>query len=197
MRAPRHTTLVHPLSQSTSPSFDLPSSSFTTLGPLDHGPTSRHLTIPPPLPRRIIRRQNSRLTLIRLTECITPLLPHPLHLPDLSNRLLKLFHPRPIILNIIFLNLLHVMIGLRFVHALGIFPGNIARETEDGDDHGHEPEAGVGKGARDDASVLGGEVEEGRDGAVKGDEAKPDDHAARDGKEGPFCPNVSHESGFT
>lgn len=56
-------------------------------------PTARHLAIPPSLPRRIVRLQHPRLTLVRLTEGITPLLPHALHLPHLPDRFLELFHP--------------------------------------------------------------------------------------------------------
>ena len=88
------------------------------------------------------------------------------------------------------------MIGLRAVHALAVFPRDVAEETEDGEDEGHEPEDGGGEEVRDDAVVFGGEPEFGRDGRVDGDEGHPDHHAAGDGKDGIFGPDVSHQRGF-
>ena len=49
---------------------------------------------------------------------------------------------------------------------------------------------------RDHAVVFGGEVEFGRDGRVDGDEGHPDDHAAGDGENGVFGPNVGDQRGF-
>lgn len=87
-------------------------------------PLSRtlHFAKSSPAERRIITVQHPLLTLIRLTECISPLFPHPLHLPHFPDRLLELLHPRSVVLNVVLLDLLHVMIGLRSVHALGVLP---------------------------------------------------------------------------
>jgi hypothetical protein len=44
---------------------------------------------------------------------------HPLHLPDLSDRLLELFHARPVVLDVVFLDFLDVMVSLGVVHSFG------------------------------------------------------------------------------
>lgn len=85
------------------------------------------------------------------------------------------------------------MIGLRSVHALGVFPSDIAEKTEDRDDESHEPEYGGSKKTRDDSVVFGGEVKHRSDGAVDRNEGEPDDKTAWDGKEGPFGPEVGDE----
>jgi hypothetical protein len=56
-------------------------------------PTTLQLTIPASRNRRVVRLQHPRLTLIRLTKRIPTLLAHTLNLSNLTNRLLKLFHP--------------------------------------------------------------------------------------------------------
>lgn len=81
-------------------------------------PRARHLSISASFPRRIIRLQHPRLTLIRLREGIATLLPHTLHLSDLADRLLELLHTRPIVLDVVLLDLLDVMIALWEVHSL-------------------------------------------------------------------------------
>lgn len=55
-------------------------------------PPTRHFTISPSLPRRIISLQYSRLRLIRLGECISTLFSHALHLSNFSYGFLELFH---------------------------------------------------------------------------------------------------------
>ena len=130
------------------------------------------------------------MALVRLAERITPLLAHALHLSDLPDRFLELFHAGTIILDVVFLNLLHVVVGLRAVHALVVFPREITEEAEAGQDDGHEVEDGGGEEAGDYACVFGGEAEFGRHGCIGGDEDEPDDHRAGDGEEGVFGPDV-------
>ena len=160
------------------------------------GPRTRHLPIPSSFPRGIISLQDSCLTLIRLTESIAPLLPHSLYLSDLSNGLLELLHPRSIILNVVLLDFLDVMVGLWSVHTLGIFPRYVAHKAEERNDKSLEPENWGSEEAGDHAVVLGREVEQRSDSCVGRDERQPDDHAARDEKKGPFCPDIRDQSGF-
>jgi hypothetical protein len=89
------------------------------------------------------------------------------------------------------------MISLGTIHSFAVFPGDISEETEDGDDEGHKIEDGGCEEPGDDTGVFGGEVEHGGDGAVDGDEDHPDYKGAWNGKEGPFCPDVSDESCFS
>lgn len=49
---------------------------------------------------------------------------------------------------------------------------------------------------REDAAVLGAEVEERRDGAVDGDVDEPDGEAAGDGEDGVFRPGVGSQCGL-
>jgi len=159
-------------------------------------PATPHLPIPPPLLCRIIRLQQSALTLIRLTKRIPPLFPHTLHLPDLPDRLLELLHAGTVVLDVILLYLLDVMVRLRAVHALCVFPAKVAQEREDGDDKGHEVEDWRRKEARDDGVVFGGKPQLGRHGRVDRDESEPDDHAAGDGEECVFGPDIRNKGGF-
>lgn len=43
--------------------------------------------------RRVVRVYHARLALVRLREGVAALLPHALHLANLSDRLLELLHP--------------------------------------------------------------------------------------------------------
>lgn len=90
------------------------------------------LTKPSSLPSRIISLQHPVLTLVRLTESVAPLLPHPLHLSHFSDCLLELLHSGPVVLDIVLLNLLHVMVGLGPVHAFGILPREVSKEADHG-----------------------------------------------------------------
>ena len=132
-----------------------------------------------------------------MAEGVPALLPHALHLADLADGLLELFHAGPVVLDVVLLDLLHVVIGLRAVHALGVLPRDVAEEAECGEDDEHEPEDGRSEEPRDDTVVFRGEAEFRRDGAVDGDEDEPDDHAAGDGEEGPLRPDVGDERGFS
>ena len=121
---------LHPPQQSRSPTSTRARTS-TSISPcyILAIPPTTHLPIPSPLPCRIICIQHPRLTLVRLTKRIPPLFPHPLHLPDLPDCLLELFHPRSIILDIVFLNLLDVMICLRLIHAFAVFPCYVSEQA--------------------------------------------------------------------
>ena len=90
-----------------------------------------------------------------------------------------------------------MMVGLRAVHALCVFPAKVPQEGQHRDQEGHEVENRGGEEARDDGVVFGGKPEFGRNGGVDRNEGEPDDHAAWDGEEGIFCPDVRDECGFT
>ncbi len=89
-----------------------------------------------------------------------------------------------------------MVVRLRAVHALCVLPGEVAQEAEERDEQGHGVEDGGGEEARDDGVVFGREAKFGRHGGVDGDEAEPDDHAAGDGEEGVFGPDVGDQRGF-
>ena len=92
-----------------------------------------HLSISPSCPRCIISINNSHLpALIGLAERVTSLFPHPLHLSHLTDRFLELLHARSVILHIVFLDFLHVVVGLRVVHALGVLPSEVAEKADRG-----------------------------------------------------------------
>ena len=149
-------------------------SPLSRLSPLNAPSRSRHLSMPSSLPRGIIRLQYPTLALIGLTESITPLFPHPLYLPNFPNRFLELLHARPIVLDVIFLDLLHVVVGLGPVHALRVFPGEVAGEAERWEDDGHEVEDWGCKEAGYNAFIFGREMEEWSDGAVRRNKGQPD-----------------------
>lgn len=118
-----------------------------------------HFPIPPSLPRRIVSLQNAILTLIGLAESVTSLLAHPLHLPDLSDRFLELLHPWPVVLNVVFLDLLDVVIGLRTIHALSVLPCEITHQAKERDHNSHEIEGQGGEEMRDKACVFGRDID--------------------------------------
>ncbi len=89
-----------------------------------------------------------------------------------------------------------MVVRLRAVHALCVLPGEVAQEAEERDEQGHGVEDGGGEEARDDGVVFGREAKFGRHCGVDGDEAEPDDHAAGDGEEGVFGPDVGDQRGF-
>ena len=91
--------------------------------------STSHLPVPAPLFRCIICVQDPRLTFIRLTERIPSLFPHTLHLSHFPDSLLELFHPRSVILDVIFLNLLDMMVRLWFIHSLPVFPCHIPKQA--------------------------------------------------------------------
>jgi hypothetical protein len=59
---------------------------------LPHWPRAGHLSVPPPLPGRVVGLQDARLRLVCLGEGVATLLAHALHLPDLADGFLELFH---------------------------------------------------------------------------------------------------------
>ena len=104
--------------------------------------------------------------------------------------------PWPIVLNVVFLDLLDVVVTLREVHAFRILPGKVSDQAERGEYYYHGPEAGVGEEALDDADVFVGDVYHGGDGGVDGHEDEPEEEGAGDGDEGVFGPDVGDEGGF-
>ena len=56
-------------------------------------PRAGHLSISPAMLCRVVSLEHTRLAFVCLRECISSLLPHPLHLSHFSDRLLELFHP--------------------------------------------------------------------------------------------------------
>ena len=66
-----------------------------------------------------------------------------------------------------------MVVGLGPVHALSVFPGEVAGEAERWEDDGHEVEDWGCKEAGYDAFVFSREMEEWSDGAVGRDEGEP------------------------
>ena len=89
-----------------------------------------------------------------------------------------------------------MVVGLGLVHALGVFPSEVAHQSKEWDDHRHEVEDWGGEEARYDACVFGGEAQFRCYGRVGGDEAEPDHHAAWNGDECVFGPDVGDEGGL-
>lgn len=166
------------------------------LPPIDTLPRTLHLPVRAPPDRGIIAIQHPLLALVRLAEGVPPLLPHALHLPHLPDGLLELLHARPVVLDVVLLDLLHVVVRLRPVHALGVLPREVAQEAERRQEHHHQVEDRRREQLRDHALVLGRQADLGRDEAVDGQEDEPDDHAAGDGDEGVLGPDVGHERGL-
>lgn len=104
--------------------------------------------------------------------------------------------PWSIILDIVLLNLLDVVICLRAIHALGILPRHITHQTQDSQHKSLEPKHRTRVQPRHNASVLHGEVESRRHGAIRGDEDIPDGHAAGDSQHMVLGPVVGHKSGL-
>lgn len=52
----------------------------------------------------------------------------------------KIYVPRTIILNVVLLDLLNVMVGLRVVHAFSVFPSIISEQAESWQHDNREPE---------------------------------------------------------
>ena len=156
---------------------------------------ARHLPVPAPLSGCVVSPQHAVLALVRGTERITSLLPHALHLAHLADGFLELLHARAVVLDVVLLDLLHVVIRLRQVHALGILPGEVAQETDGGQEDVHGVEDWGCEEAAEDADVLGGEVGEDfrHDRGVEGHEAQPDKEATGDGDDGVLGPDVGDE----
>ena len=89
-----------------------------------------------------------------------------------------------------------MVVSLRTVHAFVVFPGEVTQEAKARQDQGHEIENRRGEEPRHDAVVLGGEAQFGGHGGIGGNEDEPDDHGTRNGEEGPFGPDVGHQSRF-
>ena len=166
------------------------------LPPLHLRSHARHLAVPAPLARGVVSLQDAILALVRLAEGVAPLLAHALHLADFADRLLELLHAGPVVLDVVLLDLLHVVVGLRPVHALGVLPGEVAQQAEARQHQRHQVEDGRGEEAGDDAGVFGRESQFGRHGRVGCDEGQPDDHRPGDGEEGVFGPDVGDERRF-
>jgi len=91
-----------------------------------------HFTIPATLPCCVVRLQHSCLRLVGLRECVTALLAHTLDLANFADGFLELLHAGPIVLDVEFLNLLDMVVCLRIVHSLCVFPREIPEKTQDG-----------------------------------------------------------------
>ena len=176
-------------------SKDLPLPSSLRLAPFDR-PRAGHLAEAAPLPRRVVGLEDARLALVGLAEGVAALLAHALHLAHLADGLLELLHARAVVLDVVLLDLLDVVVGLRAVHALGVLPRHVARQADDGYHGRGQVDGDRAEDVRHDAVVLLGEVQERRDGAVEGHEDQPHDEAAGDGDEGPLGPHVGDERGL-
>ena len=88
------------------------------------------------------------------------------------------------------------MVRLRVVHAFCVFPRKVAQQADHGDDEPLGVEDGRGEEVGDDVVVFGREAQFGRHRAVDRDEGHPEDHAAWDGENGVFGPDVGDQRGF-
>ena len=63
-------------------------------------------------------------------ESVAALLAHALHLANLADGLLELLHARAVVLDVVFLDLLDVMVMLGVVHAFGVLPREITHQAD-------------------------------------------------------------------
>jgi hypothetical protein len=109
-------------------------------------------------------------------------------------KIMELYIPWPIVLDIVLLDFLHVMIRLWIVHALGVLPSEIAYQTHGGKSDDRQPESWTGHDDRQGIDVFRADVQLGRDESVYGQEYEPDADATRDCNDGVFGPDVSDQS---
>ena len=83
-----------------------------------------------------------------------------------------------------------MMIGLWAIHALVVLPSEVTEQRKERKEDDHEVENRGGEHSRDNSVVLGAEIEFRGDSAVDWNKCEPDDHGARDGEEGVFCPDI-------
>ena len=107
--------------------------------------------------------------------------------------MMVLYVPWSIVLDVVLLNLLHMMVRLWVIHALGVFPRKVAYQTNrrQGDDRKPEPRAGHDD--RQCVDIFRAEVQLGRDESVDGQEDEPDRNTAGDGDDGVFGPDVGDQ----
>ena len=164
---------------------------------LNQVPRAGHFSVSPSSSRGIVSIDNPHLpTLIGLTECITALLAHALHLPDFPDRFLELLHTGAVVLNIVLLNFLNVVVVLWVVHPLGVLPGIVAEETEAGENNRHQVEDGGGEQTRNGTVIFFREANCRCRITIGWEESEPDDHRTRDGNERIFRPNVGNQCSF-
>ena len=89
-----------------------------------------------------------------------------------------------------------MVVCLRSIHPLRIFPSKVSQEAEAGYNNGHEVEDRGGEEAGHDTLIFAREAKFRRRDRVGGDEDEPDYHGAWDGEEGVFGPDVGDESCF-
>jgi hypothetical protein len=104
--------------------------------------------------------------------------------------------PWSVVLDVVLLDLLDVMVGLRVVHALGVLPGIISEKAKDGNDNDSQPEGNTGEESRDNASIFHAESKLGCNSRIDGQEDEPDCKTARDGNHSVFGPEVGDECCF-
>jgi len=102
--------------------------------------------------------------------------------------------PRPVILNVVLLNLLHMVVRLRIIHSLGIFPRKVSNETQGRQNHyRHQPEIRIGQEDRKHVDVLRGKSQLGCDGGVDGQENEPNGERSGYGEDSVFGPHIGDE----
>jgi hypothetical protein len=157
-------------------------------------PGADHLTISTSLPRRVISIQDPHLlpAFIASAESVATLLPHPLHLAYLPDRLLKLLHSRPVILHIVLLDFLYVMVGLWVIHTFGVLPGKVAHQAERRQKQDQCVEHRRGEHDGNDALELSTEAfaDFGCNHGVDGEEDQPDYHRSWNGHKSVLGPDV-------
>lgn len=96
-------------------------------------------------------------------------------------------------MNIVLLNLLNMVIGLRPVHSLGVLPRHIARQTQYRQGEHLQPKDGRCEQPGYETVILFREAQEGRHGTICGDEDEEERHGARDRNDVVLCPVVGDQ----
>jgi len=96
------------------------------------------------LDSRVIGADELFLALLGLREGESTITSEPLDGPDFLDSFLELFHARPVVGEVELLDLLDDMIGLGAKEPLIAFPGEVTRQTADGDEQQTEVEHRAG-----------------------------------------------------
>lgn len=109
---------------------------------------------------------------------------------------MKAIIPWPVVLSVVLLDLLDVMVRLRKVHSLCVFPGKVPDEAQRRKDDDHAPEGGTAEQLGNDAVKFHAEAEFRRHYAVDWKEDEPDDQTSRYCDHCVLGPDVGDQSSF-
>lgn len=107
---------------------------------------------------------------------------------------IKICHvPWPVVLDVVFLNLLHVVVRLRVVHALSVLPREITNQAHRRERDDCKPVSWAGHDDGQCVDVFGAEVQLWRDKGVYGQEDEPNGHTAGDSDDSILGPDVGDQ----